>query len=379
MSSKPRILIIENSRQVTGALKSIAAMASELSDEFEFIFVMPAEQPAKVWVHDRGFIVYGVPMKELSKSAWSAITYLPRLLRNAWRVRQIVRREGVAIVHSNDLYNLIGPTMSLFGSRVPYICHVRFLRQAFPAWLFDFWAKRQLHAAHRLVAVSEVLRQQLPSIDRVEKIPDRVMVREVHPPRKRIGAQPRRLLYLSNIIPGKGQDLAIAAFQQVAAEFPNWWLRFVGSDMGLEKNQQYRAQLQARVGEYGLAPRVEWVDFTNDVEREYKDADLALNFSNLESFSMTCLEAQFFGCPVVATRSGGPNEIIDHGVSGLLVGTGRVDEMVAALRVLMADETQRETMGKNGAETARRKFGPTHTTERLRALYHSMLGLSAQP
>ncbi len=55
MSKKPRILIIENSRQVTGALKSIVAMASELSSEFEFIFVMPTGQPALQWVKDRGY------------------------------------------------------------------------------------------------------------------------------------------------------------------------------------------------------------------------------------------------------------------------------------------------------------------------------------
>ena len=372
MNARPRVLIIENSRQVTGALKSIVAMASELSDEFEFIFVMP-DQPAIEWVRNRGFVAHAIPMVELSKNASAVVFYLPILVVNSIRVRSLVRRETIAIIHSNDLYNLIGPTMRWLGSRTPYVCHVRFLRQAFPGRLFDFWANRQLAAARYVVAVSEILKSQLPTSEHVRLIHDRVMAHEQQPARRREGAAERTLLYLSNVIPGKGHDTAIEAFHLLAREYPGWKLRFVGSDMGLEKNKDYRSLLQQRVRGYSLEQRVEWIDFTDDVEREYKNADITLNFSELESFSMTCLEAQFFGCPVIATRSGGPNEIIEDGRSGILVATKNVGEAVAALRTLMSDESRREQMGEAGARVARQKFGPLQTTERLRQLYRSLL------
>lgn len=375
MSKKPRILIIENSRQVTGALKSIVAMASELSSEFEFIFVMPTGQPALQWVKDRGYETHGVAMRELSKKLTSVVFYFPSLAMSSWKVRSLIRSERISIVHSNDLYNMIGPMLRVWGQRVPYVCHVRFLRQAFPGWLFDFWAKRQLQVAHRVIAVSEVLKQQLPSSEQVVKIHDRVMATEKHPTRQRSGASTRTLLYLSNIIPGKGQDYAIEAFRQVAGEFPEWQLRFVGSDMGLEKNKNYRDRLQELARVYELQSRIEWLDFTNDVELEYKNADIALNFSDLESFSMTCLEAQFFGCPVIATRSGGPNEIIEDGRTGLLVATGNVPSMVEALRKLMSNESKREMMGSNGADQSRRRFGASQTTDLLRAVYRELLAL----
>ena len=77
--------------------------------------------------------------------------------------------------------------------------------------------------------------------------------------------------------------------------------------------------------------QVEWHAFAEKISEEYLDAAIVLNFSESESFSLTCLEAMFYGRPVIATRSGGPSEIIDHNESGILVDVKDVDAMANAM------------------------------------------------
>ncbi len=366
MSDRKRILIIENSRQVTGALKSIVAMANDLEKDFEFFFILPSNSAAMPWLRANSFFkVFEVPMMEISKSA-SVISYGPALLVNAFRVNRIIKKEKIDIVHSNDLYNLIGPVLKFFGLKAKYICHVRFLPGGFPRWLYNYWVDRQLAAADRLVAVSDFMKRQLPIDPKVVRIYDRMLAtadqfREVR--------NNNTILYLSNIIPGKGHDHAINAFAIVHKKFPTWKLKIVGSDMGLDKNRRYREQLKKTAIDLGIAEVIEWNDFVSDVAHEYSTADVFVNFSSSESFSMTCLEAQFYGCCVVATNSGGPGEIIVDSQSGILVPVGDVQSMANALEKLMIDPTLRKSMGKYGADNVRKKFGPEHTSGMLRTVY----------
>ncbi|MEI9917930.1 MAG: glycosyltransferase family 4 protein [Bacteroidota bacterium] len=367
MSSRRRILVIENSRQVTGALKSIVAMAEDLRDDFEFIFIFPSNSAARSWIQSRTNIrVIELPMLEISKS-WRAVFYIPVLFINALRVKRIISRDKIDIVHSNDLYNLIGPVLRSFGVKFKYICHARFLPSGFPSWLYNYWVNRQLSAADKLIVVSDVLKSKLPDVPKVIRIYDRMLLSSSD------NIKPNRpgniILYMANIIPGKGHDHAIQAFAKAHEKFPSWKLRIVGSDMGLEKNRQYLSQLKSMAIRLAVDSFIEWNDFVSDVAIEYKNADIFANFSSSESFSMTCLEAQYYGCCAVATSSGGPAEIISDGHSGILVPVNDVAAMTAALEKLMRDSQLRESMGSNGAKLVRERFGPANTSGMLRNVY----------
>ena len=89
--------------------------------------------------------------------------------------------------------------------------------------------------------------------------------------------------------------------------------------MGLEKNKKFKAELIELSKSLGVNHQVDWMDFTDQMREEYLKACFVINFSESESFSLTCLEALYFGRPVIATRCGGPEEIIDEKESGFLV------------------------------------------------------------
>lgn len=376
MESKPKILIIDNSLDTTGALRAIVQVCCALQAHFRFSFVIPHHSKGRAMLVSNGFSqIYELPMLELSKSAWSWICYLPRLLKNTLRIRKIINLEGAALIHVNDVYNLLATANRILGGRTPYICHIRFLPHRFPRLLFETWVNLHARYSAQIVVVSKAVSNSLPNGIRSKIIYDgvdfgRQMIRndnEVAPKAF------YTFLYLSNFMKGKGQNFAIEAFAKASDELPQWKLRFVGGDMGIAKNANFRRQLQRQAHELGISKKVEWNGFTADVEKEYMRADVVLNFSESESFSFTCLEALHLGKPVIATDSGGPGEIIENNISGIIVPTKDVDAMANAMIKLATDRQLRKSYAVNGALRARSIFNFSTTVDHFFSLYTKLI------
>ncbi len=376
-SGKRKILIIENSVHITGALKSVCRTAYDLREDFDFVFVVPTGSKGRSWIEGKGFNrIYEVPLREISKRPLSLLLYLPMLIKNSFTISRIARKEKADLVHVNDLYNLVMPTARLFGLFTPYVCHVRFLPEKFPKLLFGFWINIHLLFSKRIIAVSQYLAKQLPAHAAITTIYNELPVEERYP--DGLPGWPEcTILYLSNVIKGKGHVFAIEAFASIQDRFPDWRLRFVGGDMGMAKNAAYRKELQELCVDRRVAEKTEWIEFTEDVEREYRQADLALNFSESESFSITCLESLFFGCPIVATDCGGPAEIIDHQVTGILVPKSDLGAMAAAMTDLMANASKRKAFAEAGMKTVRSRFSIENTSYRLKQVYNEALDRDA--
>lgn len=373
---KPIVLVLENSIDVTGALKSITRTAYDLSSRYAFQFVIPRSSKGRFWIEGKGFTdIYELPLKELSRKPIDILLYLPVLMWNSLCVWRLVRRKSISLIHVNDVYNLIPVVLWVLGCRVPYVCHIRFLPNRFPKWLFGTWLKLQLRFASNIVAVSESVMKQIPHNPKIVVIPNELPVEERYPDFTAAETLKKSytFLYLSNFINGKGQNYALEAFAKIAHDLPSWKLKFVGGDMGLSKNKRFRADLQRKATEMGLERKIEWEGFTENVEKEYKEADIVLNFSDSESFSITCLEALFFGRPVIATDCGGPSEIIDDGVTGFLVEIKNVDEMAKAMKQLAASLDLRTRMGTAAQSIVRSRFSVEKTSVKLAELYDTSI------
>ena len=88
---------------------------------------------------------------------------------------------------------------------------------------------------------------------------------------------------------------------------------------------------------------------------------------------MTCLEALYYGRAVVATKCGGPQEIIDEGNTGLLVELRSVQDMAAAIEFLICQPEQRQLMGEKGYSDVRQRFSFENTGRKLFDTYNSAL------
>ncbi|TDC56057.1 glycosyltransferase family 4 protein [Actinomadura sp. KC345] len=155
------------------------------------------------------------------------------------------------------------------------------------------------------------------------------------------------VLAAGRLVSNKGFDLLIRAFAPIAAEHPGWTLRIFGSGVR-------RDRLAALIDELGLAGRVRLCGLTRDLHGEMARASIYALSSRREGMPMVIIEAMGMGLPVVSFDCPfGPPELITHGRDGLLVPTGDVDALTAALRELIADPALRDRLGEQAVRSAR--------------------------
>ncbi|MBD2766412.1 glycosyltransferase family 4 protein [Hymenobacter sp. BT664] len=345
-----------------------------------FEYVLPTGSTGRSLLEADGYQVHDLPFVEMSRRKADLLRYLPMLVLNGWRLRRLARQRGASLLHLNDFYNLTGYVARWLSlGRLKVVTHVRFLPQTQMQPLARSWRWLAEHASERVVCVSEAVRAYFAA--------DHARVCTVYDPLPAAGEQwppyavagepgaPVRLLYFSNYIRGKGQNFALAAFQLAYARNPDLRLHFVGGDMGMAKNQAFRQELESAVQAAGLGAVVHFDGFAADTEAAMKAHDIVLNFSEAESFSLTCLDALYYGIPLIASDCGGPAELFEHGRSGWLVPNRDVPAMAEAMIRLAADEALRRQFSAASRLFVRQKFAPARTYELLGACYRRVLAL----
>lgn len=361
---------------MTGALNALRHAAGPLRSHYRFVWVIPTGSTARPVLEADGYTVYELPFVEISRRKGDLLHYPFMLLINGWRLAQLAQREGTSLVHLNDFYNLTGYVARFLSlGRLRVVTHVRFLPQSLPQPLARTWRWLSGRLASRTLCVSQAVGRYFHGAANAQVVYDPLPGPErhpvpLHPPRPNDTVE---LLYLSNYIQGKGQDLALAAFGPAHARDPRLRLRFVGGDLGMAKNREFRQRLEAEAEQAGLANVVYFGGFATDVEAAIKAADVVLNFSESESFSLTCLDALYYGTPLIASDCGGPAELFEHGRSGLLVPNRNVPAMTAAISQLAADAILRARFAAAGREFVRQKFAPINTYSLLGQLYQQVL------
>ncbi|GAB2775982.1 glycosyltransferase involved in cell wall biosynthesis [Hymenobacter luteus] len=374
---KPLILVVDNSRAVTGALNAMRHATGPLREQFQFEYVVPTRSTARAVLEQDGYAVHELPFTEISRRKADLLLYGPMLLLNGWRLFRLAQQRGASIIHLNDFYNLTGYVAKILSwGRVRVVTHVRFLPQSLVQPLARTWRWLGERFADRVLCVSEAVRRYFGPSAGVQVVFDPIPGVERYPPPLVPASRPDntvQLLYLSNYIQGKGQNFALEAFRQAYTHNRRLRLTFAGGDMGLEKNREFRQQLEAAAQNQGLAGVVTFRGFVADVEQAIKGADILLNFSESESFSLTCLDALYFGTPLIATDCGGPAELFENGVSGLLVPNRDVAAMAAAIRALAADRDKQTRFAAAGRRYVRHKFRPEATYGQLAQVYTAVL------
>jgi glycosyltransferase involved in cell wall biosynthesis len=149
----------------------------------------------------------------------------------------------------------------------------------------------------------------------------------------------------------KGQHVAIDAL----ATLPGVHLLIVGD--ALFGEQAYGAKLKAQVARLGLTSRVHFLGFRSDVERLMRFVNVVLHTStSAEPFGRVIVEGMLARRPVIATRAGGVEEILEHDVTGLMVPPGDAGALARELRGLLADPCRADRIARAGRAHAEARF-----------------------
>ncbi|HOK08262.1 MAG TPA: N-acetyl-alpha-D-glucosaminyl L-malate synthase BshA [Candidatus Hydrogenedens sp.] len=123
----------------------------------------------------------------------------------------------------------------------------------------------------------------------------------------------------------------------------------------------------------GILNKIKYIGNYPRIEELLTSADLVIQPSEHESFGMVALEAMSAGVPVIATRSGGIQELIVDGVTGFLCEVGDIETMADwAIQILFDDKLKKE-MGKHAKQRVREQFSDDKIIPQYEELYINTL------
>jgi glycosyltransferase involved in cell wall biosynthesis len=147
----------------------------------------------------------------------------------------------------------------------------------------------------------------------------------------------------------KGQDVVLRALVDV----PSVVAVFVGE----EEDASSADKLRLLARELGIADRVRFLGFRKDVPQLMRAVDCIVHVPiDPEPFGRVIVEAMLAQRPVIAAHAGGIPEIIENGVSGILITPGDPDELAEALRRIFSDPVAAAEMAANAQQRARSHF-----------------------
>lgn len=151
--------------------------------------------------------------------------------------------------------------------------------------------------------------------------------------------------------PWKGQHVLIDALTHL----PGIHALIVGT--ALYGEDAYADELRSQVTAMNLAGRIHFLGFRRDVSDLMSLASVVVHTSVApEPFGRVLVEGMLAKRPVVASRAGGAAEVIEDGISGVLVAPADSHALAHALADLLSDEAQSRRIAANGYERARRHF-----------------------
>lgn len=296
------------------------------------------------------------------------------LARNAARLCQVIRSEGVALVHARSRAPAWSALAAARRTGVPFVTtyHGTY-NEGFPGKRFY---NSVMARGDRVIAISHFIAGILRTRhgvgeDRLRIIPRGVDERHFDPAVVDAG----RIAALRNawgvpagrpvvMLPGritrwKGQAVLVDAM----ARLPGDAVALLVGDAGAKP--AFRDELLARIAELGLGARVRLVGHAADVPAALLLADVVVHAStDAEAFGRTVIEAQAMERCVIASDLGGPTETVAEGVTGWRVPPGDADALAAAIGQVLAMTP--EARAAAGAR-ARAAVLAGYTTARLQA------------
>lgn len=169
------------------------------------------------------------------------------------------------------------------------------------------------------------------------------------------------IICVARLSPVKRIDVLLEALALLGEKGKNWTCAIVGGG-------PLESELVKKAQSLGLASRVRFTGHVENVRSYMEAADLAVLSSDKEGLPLSLVEAMACGLPCVVTDVGGNREVVQHGITGLVVEAGSPKQLADAIAYLLDHSDERRAMGQAARCSVYERFNLTRMTEEYKAL-----------
>lgn len=289
---------------------------------------------------------------------------LPRYLNSVRQARRFIRREWCrvdpALVHVNSSALVVMATIRR-PRRAQVVWHVHEIVVS-PSALSVLLRVVPLLAGTRVVAISDAVAAHLRKVhihgDRIVRIHNGVASRRgsvngLDEPGN--DAEGVVAVFAGRLSGWKGYDVFIEGVAKASSRVDGLTAVLVG---GVAPGEEWRVtDVTRRIFESGMQEKMRYLGFIEDIGDVFRPGRIVVVPSLWpEPFGLVTVEAMLAGCAVVASRHGGSTEIIEEGVTGLLVPPGDAGALADALQRLATDRQLRVNLGEQARKSASQRF-----------------------
>jgi glycosyltransferase involved in cell wall biosynthesis len=361
---RPRVVFINHCARLSGGELALLRLLPAL-EQVDCHVILGEEGPLVRRLLEAGISVEVFPMadaaRELHRADVTPATVPGKVLlqttAHAAALARRLRRLRPDIVHTNSLKSALYGGAAGRLARVPVVWHIR---DRIAADYLPTSAIRLVQAAARrfpsaIIANSHATMATLGETHAFRSVVASPVVVYDSAATRRHSA-PRsgflRIGMVGRLAPWKGQHVFLDGF---ARAFGRGSESAVVVGAPLFGEDWYGVELRGRAEALGLNGRIEFTGFREDIEATLGEIDVLVHASvTPEPFGQVIVEGMSAGLPVVATDAGGPAEIIDDGIDGLLYPPGDADALADRLRRLADDPALRTRLGAAALESSKR-------------------------
>jgi glycosyltransferase involved in cell wall biosynthesis len=375
------VLFLHASDEAYGADRILLSLVLALRDRGLAVAVILADDLPPGWLSSRlveeGIAVERGPLAPARRRYLRPTGlpgYLLALLRARRHLRRRVRELRARIVHVNTSALLAAAILGR-PARCRLVWHVHeiVVRPRPIAWMLRL---APALTADRVICVSDAVRHHLTPgglrSGRVVTVHNGIPPRDPAPLPALAGDGPL-VAYVGRLNRWKGYELFVDAVERIAPDFPA--ARFVLAGDPPPGEEWRTPALERRLATAGLTRRVELLGFVADGASVCESAEIvAVPSTWPDPLPTVVLEAMRAGCAVVATDGGGVPEMIEDGLSGVLVRPGDADGLAGAIRRLLDDPALAAEMGKRARARVATFFSVERMVDDVQSVYRGLDG-----
>jgi glycosyltransferase involved in cell wall biosynthesis len=295
----------------------------------------------------------------------------------AWRLGTYLQRQRVDILHMHGSHDhTIGLLASMLAPKVRKVVSRRVdfapMRHRWSRWKY-------MRPGVCYVTVSEAVRRVLiaggvpaHTIQTIHSGIDLCRFDQVPPAPMLFAAGTRVIGTVGHLAGHKGHRFLLEAMGYILQTEPRVGLVIVGAGT-------LRADLEAQAMALGIADQVRFTGFRDDVLALMQSFEIFVFPSIMEGLGTAMLDAMALRKPVVATRAGGIPEVLQDGVSGLLVPPQAPEALARAIRYVLHHPEQGRALGEAGRKRVEQYFTAEHMAARTLHMYQRLLNETPAP